>query len=85
MTVIKESSDELNPPVSVPATEIPARKSRTAGDVLALVIATCGVGYLPIAPGTVGSLVGVGLYLVVWGSLYGAFESNAARGGLNLV
>ena len=85
MTAIKESSDELNPAVAVPAKEIPARKSRTAGDVLALAIATCGVGYLPIAPGTVGSLVGVGLYLVVWGSLYGAFESNAARGGLNLV
>ena len=85
MTAIKESSDELNPKVSVPTAEIPARKSRTAGDLLALAIATCGVGYLPIAPGTVGSLVGVGLYLVAWSSLYGAFEANAARGGLNLV
>ena len=29
---------------------------------LALAIATCGVGYLPLAPGTFGSLVGVGLF-----------------------
>src|SRR5215510_14281031 len=70
MTAIKESSDELNPPQSVPATEIPAPKSRGAADLLALAIATCGVGYLPIAPGTIGSLVGVGFYLAVWGALY---------------
>src|SRR5262245_31929874 len=31
-------------------------------DYLALSIATCGVGYLPLAPGTFGSLVGVGLF-----------------------
>jgi len=31
-------------------------------DYLALAIATCGVGYLPLAPGTFGSLVGVGLF-----------------------
>lgn len=34
-------------------------------DYLALSIATCGVGYLPLAPGTFGSLVGVGLFLLV--------------------
>ena len=28
-----------------------------------MAIATCGVGYFPIAPGTWGSLVGVGIYL----------------------
>ena len=32
-------------------------------DYLALVIATCGVGYLPLMPGTYGSLVGVGIFL----------------------
>ena len=32
-------------------------------DYLALVIATCGVGYLPVMPGTYGSLVGVGIFL----------------------
>ena len=34
-------------------------------DYLALSIATCGVGYLPLAPGTFGSLVGVGLFLLL--------------------
>ena len=85
MTTIKESSDELNPAVATPKVGIPARKSRTAADLLALAVATCGVGYLPIAPGTIGSLVGVALYLAVWGGLYGAFERNAARGRLNLL
>ena len=31
-------------------------------DYLALAIATCGVGYLPLMPGTYGSLVGVGIF-----------------------
>ena len=36
-------------------------------DYLALAIATCGVGYSPLAPGTFGSLVGVGIFLLlVW-------------------
>jgi len=34
-------------------------------DYLALSIATCGVGYLPLAPGTFGSLVGVGMFLLL--------------------
>ena len=34
-------------------------------DYLALAIATWGVGYLPLAPGTWGSLVGVGLFLLL--------------------
>ena len=33
-------------------------------DYLALALATCGVGYIKLAPGTWGSLVGVGLYLI---------------------
>src|SRR5690242_5228460 len=33
-------------------------------DYLALAIATCGVGYMPLAPGTFGSLVGVAIF---WG------------------
>jgi phosphatidylglycerophosphatase A len=65
MRAIKESSDELNPSVTVPANEIPTRKQRTAGDYFALAIATCGVGYFPIAPGTLGSLVGVLLFLAL--------------------
>jgi phosphatidylglycerophosphatase A len=82
---IKESSDELNPPVVIPAREAPSRKRRSAGDYLALALATCGVGYFPIAPGTVGSLVGVALYLGVWGWLYRVLEANAVRGRLNLL
>jgi len=34
-------------------------------DYLALAIATCGVGYLPLAPGTFGSLVGVAIFLAL--------------------
>ena len=64
---IKESSDELNPPVVIPVRELaPPKRLRTIGDYVALAIATCGVGYFPIAPGTMGSLVGVGLYLLLW-------------------
>ena len=63
---VKESSDELNPPVvSTDVVVAKARVKRTAKDYLALAIATCGVGYLPLAPGTWGSLVGVGFYLLL--------------------
>ena len=34
-----------------------------ATDYLALALATVGVGYLPLMPGTYGSLVGVGIFL----------------------
>ena len=34
----------------------------TGKDYLALAVATCGVGYLPFAPGTWGSLLAVGAY-----------------------
>ena len=85
MTAIKESSDELNPPAAVSATQISAPKHRTPLDYLALAIATCGVGYVPLAPGTLGSLVGIGLYLTVWGWLYGILEAKAARGRLDLL
>ena len=82
---IKESSDELNPSVALPADEIPLRKRRTMGDYFALAIATCGVGYFPIAPGTMGSLVGVGLYLTIWAGAYRLLETNALRSRLNLL
>jgi phosphatidylglycerophosphatase A len=63
---IKESSDELNP--AVVTTELVPKRPRVkrAGkDYFALAISTCGVGYMPIAPGTWGSLVGVGIYLLL--------------------
>ena len=81
----KESSDELNPPVAVTADKIAPPKRRTARDYFALAIATCGVGYFPIAPGTVGSLVGAGLYVSLWSWIYGVFELRALRRGLNFL
>ena len=66
---LKESSDELNPPVVVPADVLPApKRTHTGLDYVALAISTWGVGYLPVAPGTFGSLVGVGIFLLL-GSL----------------
>ncbi len=82
----KESSDELNPAVvTVDAPVGPPRKARSFKDYLALAIATCGVGYLPLAPGTYGSLVGLGLYLLLRGAFMTALWSLAARNRLNLL
>lgn len=70
MPLIKESSDELNAAGVTTATIAPAPPPRTARDYFALAIATCGVGYMPIAPGTWGSLVGVVIYVVLrWASV----------------
>lgn len=85
MAATKESSDELNPAVAVSAGEIPPRERRGVVDYLALAVATCGVGYFPLAPGTLGALVGVGLYLSIWASLYQVLEANATRGGTSLL
>ncbi len=60
------------------------RSPRSATDLLALAIATCGVGYLPLAPGTWGSLVGVGLYLLVRGVLLQSLSEVALEFKLNL-
>ena len=62
---LKESSDELNPSEIVPEVVGRAPLSRSPTDYLALAIATVGVGYLPLAPGTWGSVVGVGIYLLL--------------------
>jgi phosphatidylglycerophosphatase A len=70
--VIKESSDELNPPlIAADSASAPRRPARSAKDYLALAIATCGVGYLPLAPGTWGSLLAVGIFWLAQGSLLG--------------
>src|SRR5712692_5232044 len=83
---IKESSDELNPPVVIPVRELaPPKRLRTIGDYVALAIATCGVGYFPIAPGTLGSLVGVGLYLTIWAGVQRLLISNALGKRLTLL
>jgi phosphatidylglycerophosphatase A len=39
-----------------------SKSASSAGDYLALAIATCGVGYLPLMPGTFGSLVGLAIF-----------------------
>jgi len=68
---VKESSDELNPPViAAEAVVALPRAARSAKDYLALAIATCGVGYLPLAPGTWGSLIGVGVYVSLRWNLF---------------
>jgi len=51
--------------VAIPADEVAPPKRRSATDYLALAVATCGVGYFPIAPGTLGAMVGVLLYLLI--------------------
>jgi phosphatidylglycerophosphatase A len=83
---IKESSDELNPEVVVIERVERAAGPRSVVDYVALAVATCGVGYIPIAPGTWGSLVGVGLcfslhYAVVRTALESA---RALRVGIQL-
>jgi len=62
---LKESSDELNPSEIVPEVVGNAPVSHSSADYLALAIATVGVGYLPLAPGTWGSVVGVSIYLIL--------------------
>ncbi len=41
------------------------QKKYGASDYCALSLSTCGVGYIPVAPGTFGSIVGVLIYLLV--------------------
>ncbi len=41
-------------------------KDKTPLDYFSLAITTCGVGYIPLAPGTWGSTVGVAVYLLFW-------------------
>ena len=66
MSPIKESSDELNPPVVTTGVFIArAGSRRTFTDYVALAVATCGMGFMPVAPGTWGSAVGVLLFLIL--------------------
>ena len=50
-----------------------------------LALATCGVGYLPLAPGTWGSLVGLGIYLGVRGVAMKVFFEIGAQRNFNLL
>ena len=78
---IKESSDELNPPLVVTGSAIsPERARKTAGDYTALALATWGVGYIPVAPGTFGSAVGAGIYLFIGEAYTRRFALGSAGG-----
>ncbi len=86
MGIVQESSDEPNPPIAIDGALVePSRPAHSAKDYLALVIATCGVGYLPLAPGTWGSLVGIGLYVLVRGIAMKLFFGSAAGRNFNLL
>jgi phosphatidylglycerophosphatase A len=76
---VKESSDVISPPV-VEAARVVAPGARTAGDYAALALATCGVGLIPLAPGTWGAGLGVGLYLLVLRLAESAFARGPVRG-----
>ncbi len=74
---MKESSDEFNPDRVFPAPVPSTTQRKGVIDYLALAFSTCGVGYFPIAPGTMGSLVGVGLYLSIWAVVDRILTANA--------
>jgi phosphatidylglycerophosphatase A len=81
LPIIKESSDELNPPIiTTGGVRAKAPRRRSLSDYLALAFATWGVGYGPLAPGTFGSAVGVGIYLLVQAASARVFAFAMARG-----
>ena len=80
MTKPKETSDSLTHPVVEPAHIVVPEGRRTFGDYAALALATCGVGLIPIAPGTWGSAVGVGVYLALVSGSQKAFDYVVTRG-----
>ena len=76
----KETSDVISPPLVETARVVVAPGRRTAGDYFALALATCGVGLIPLAPGTWGAGVGVVVYLAVVRLAESAFVRGSARG-----
>lgn len=60
--------------------DIPKAAGVSFADRTALVLSTWGVGYLPLAPGTWGSAVGVLLYLL-WERAAGPYLGTGATGG----
>lgn len=83
MTKPKETSDSLAHPVVEPAHVVVPARRRTAADYAALALATCGVGLIPVAPGTWGSGLGVLLYLALGRAAERLFDYEVWR-GLNL-
>jgi phosphatidylglycerophosphatase A len=83
---IKESSDELNPTVVTGDVPLPeTRPARSLKDYVALAIATCGVGYLPLAPGTWGSLLALGIYLGLQTFVFGFVRAWARENSVLLL
>ena len=80
MTKPKESSDSLAHPIVEPAHIVVPESRRTAADYVAMALATCGVGLIPIAPGTWGSAVGVVLYIALGRASERIFDYSVARG-----
>ncbi|HEV2705859.1 MAG TPA: phosphatidylglycerophosphatase A [Pyrinomonadaceae bacterium] len=80
MKVVKESSDELNPTVVTSAFIARAPRRRGASDYAALAVSTCGVGLIPVAPGTWGSALGVVLYLMIRDGSARLFAEAVGRG-----
>src|SRR6476661_2894454 len=72
----KESSQEMNPLMVTPK-DVAQQSTRSAKDYLALAVATCGVGYLPLAPGTWGSLLAVGIFWYAHAFLLGRSINQA--------
>ena len=67
--------------VSTPA-EAQTAGNKTLSDSFALAVSTFGVGYLPLAPGTYGSIVGVLIYLF-FGWLENNFTAHFSANGWN--
>jgi phosphatidylglycerophosphatase A len=80
MTGPKETSDSLAHPLVEPAHVVVPARRRTAADYFALALATCGVGLIPLAPGTWGSGVGVVVYLALARGAERLFDYEVARG-----
>jgi phosphatidylglycerophosphatase A len=76
----KETSDSLAHPVVEPAHVVVPPSRRTAADYAALAISTCGVGLIPLAPGTWGSGVGVLVYLGLGRAAEWFFDYRVSRG-----
>jgi phosphatidylglycerophosphatase A len=70
LAITKESSDEMNSNADAASANIIFARRRSLKDYLALALATWGVGFMPVAPGTFGSIVGVLIFLLErWASL----------------
>src|SRR5256714_4074760 len=80
MSSAKETSDALNPPMVEAARVVVPARCRSAGDYIALALATCGVGLIPLAPGTWGSAVGVLVYLALGRGAQTTFDYVVTRG-----